>query len=169
MEGNLGPTCIVCTENISSSDGHLVTWCGHIWCRLCVNKRFIAACHEEGSFPPRCCNEIDFHQAQPLLDDEVAVLFIQKDREYRSIERLYCHDVRCQQLIQLSPIRHGKVHCEKCGLDTCTRCKGNAHDGICPKDPAHEDFMEAVAQAGFQQCSKCSRVIEKVSGCNHIV
>lgn len=161
--------CTVCTETIPPKDRHLLTQCFHIWCKACVNNRFAVACRQESSFPPRCCEEIDYSQARPLLEGELAALFVEKAREYRSFERLYCHNVQCQKVIQLGKTSHKSIHCEKCGLDTCAHCARKAHENACSEDPDLVSFLQAVTQAGFQQCSRCKTFIEKSLGCNHIV
>lgn len=169
METVSSLNCLICTETIPPTENHLLTWCGHFWCRACVNKGFSAACEVEDLYPPRCCQQINFTQARHLLDEEVAALYAQKRIEYSSGSRLYCHNVTCQRFLQPNPTGQYNVPCPKCELDTCTRCRSKGHEGGCPSDPEHEIFMHAVAEAGYRQCGNCKRMIEKVSGCNHIV
>lgn len=163
-----GPRCLICTEKFPYAADHLVTWCGHVWCKACVNRRVRAACENEELYPPKCCQQIEFGQVRGLLDEDLLILYTRKHDEYSSTTRLYCHNITCQEFLQPGSTDLNKVHCSKCGLDTCSRCNRKAHDGVCPSDLEHETFIEAVSRAGFQQCSTCKCTVEKVTGCDHI-
>lgn len=164
-----GPQCLICTENIPYRDSHLLTWCGHIWCKACVNRRVQVACENEEMYPPTCCRKIELNQVRGLLEDDLLSLYTQKQDEYSSATRLYCHNITCQEFLQPDLANRNQAHCSKCGLDTCSRCKSKAHDGTCPSDLEHQTFVEAALRAGFQQCSTCRFTVEKVAGCNHIM
>lgn len=161
-------TCLICIATIPSTAESFQTSCGHTWCKGCLSQGVAIACQQEDSFPPKCCTEITVEQARKFLDKQLLNLFLVKKIEYGTRERLYCHNPACQRFLQQAEASRLDIKCPKCNLSTCGTCKAKAHQGYCRANEDDQSFRAAVAQAGYQQCSSCKRVIEKVAGCNHI-
>lgn len=157
-------SCLICTEAINVRPHSLLMKCGHRWCRECINRGFDLACREEQSFPPRCCDRITLQDALPFLRPDLVDRFRQREQELGTNDRLYCHRPSCQQIL-LRTVK--TVHCFACGSITCAECKGEGHEGLCTNRD-DEGFKAAVSAAGFQQCRRCKRMVEKSGGCNHI-
>ena len=143
--------------------------CDHTYCRRCVNKLFEGAAENESNFPPKCCGEtITLENTRGFLTPGIYNSFQRRSEEFSTTNRTYCSDPECVTFISPNTIVDDKAKCPACRKLTCTVCKAAAHEGDCPEDPAFKSFMAAAAEAGFQQCQDCKRVIELTQGCNHI-
>lgn len=158
--------CLICTDSIDIQSLSFLANCGHRWCQECLEQRIDLACREEHSFPPRCCFEITLEDVQLFLPPDLFDRFYRRRQELGTADRLYCHKTTCQQLL---PRSAEKIQCWECGSWTCALCKEAGHEGPCPVVPAEEEFKAAAAEAGYQQCRKCKRMVEKTSGCHHMV
>lgn len=161
--------CGICGDETSSME-FLRMACGELYCDDCIIRLFKAAVNDESLFPPKCCKEaIPFGKVHHLFTREFQALFHDREMEFGAHVRIYCHKRTCSQFIGHCVSEARKVVCPHCGSETCMDCKAAAHDGACPEDPAMISLMETAAQEGYRQCFKCMRLIERKSGCNHMM
>ncbi len=160
--------CVVCDHE--KEDINLMTApCGHPYCGRCVNKLFDRATKEESNFPPKCCGEtITLEDSALFLSPDIYSKYQERSEEFSLTNRTYCFDYECGTFIPPKANVGDKAKCPTCQRWTCIGCKAAAHEGDCPEDPADQSLMAAAAEAGFQKCQECKRVIELTQGCNHI-
>lgn len=160
--------CVVCGHQVEGLS-IMTAPCGHTYCVKCVNKLFDCAAEDEFSFPPKCCGQIITQEnAERFLSPDIYRKFQERSEEFSTTNRTYCSDPKCVTFISSNATVGGKAQCPACQKLTCTACKAEAHEGDCTDDPVVQSFMTAAAEAGFQQCGECKRMIERTQGCNHI-
>lgn len=165
----LKPECMFCSERKADETVKEFT-CGESACRQCLNDAFDGATHDESRFPVRCSHrEILASEVSGFLYRAVSAAYEQKALEYRSKNRTYCFDPTCARWIPPHGILGERATCTSCHMVTCAICKGKAHEGDCPDDPAHQAFLIASRKRGYRQCNGCMRMVELSLGCNHIV
>ncbi|QRV89019.1 E3 ubiquitin-protein ligase [Ceratobasidium sp. AG-Ba] len=55
---------------------------------------------DESLFPPRCCNkQISFQDVRAIFSPQLIRAFEQKAEEYKTTNRLYCHNPRCSAFL----------------------------------------------------------------------
>ena len=163
-------SCVVCTTDIPSCVENLVTSCGHNWCKSCLQQRFEMACEDEASYPPRCCDEIRLEQAKRFISKETYDLFVEKTAEFSTRHRLYCHRPSCNKFLQQTTTSKASIKCHSCKSRTCGFCQNKAHTwSKCKQSRSDRDFIADAKEGGLQQCPGCKRVVEKSSGCNHMM
>ena len=160
--------CVVCQDEVEESIS-MEAPCGHTYCIGCVNKLFDRAAKYEINSPPKCCGKvITLEEAELFLFPDIYNKFQESSEEFSTTNRTYCSDPECVTFIPPKAIDDNKAKCPACQKMTCTTCNAKAHDGDCLEDPAAHSFLTTAAEAGFQQCRQCKRVIELNEGCNHI-
>ena len=160
--------CVVCGDEVKESNT-MTAPCGDTYCGGCVDELFDRAAKHELDFPPKCCGQlITLEGARLFLSPAIHDKFQEKSEEFSTRNRTYCFDPMCLSFISPKAIDDDKAKCPACQKSTCTMCKGEAHEGDCPEDPASQGLMTAVAEAGYQQCHECKSIIELNEGCHHI-
>ena len=160
--------CVVCQDDHEGSN-IMTAPCGDTYCVTCVNDLFDRAATYEFNFPPRCCGRIlTLENAERFLSTKTYSKFQERSEEFQTPRRTYCSDPECVTLIPTGEIEDEKARCPACQKLTCIVCKAEAHEGGCPEDPAVQSLLATAAEAGFQQCRECKRIIELMYGCNHI-
>lgn len=145
------------------------TPCGHFYCQECIQTVFELSATDETLFPPRCCRETTPLQSVKIhLSSAVVQIFEEKSIEFRTSNRTYCSRPACSSFIAADKISGERALCGKCGTQTCTICKNNAHDGNCPQDIATQQVLETAREHGWQECYNCRRLVELDVGFNHI-
>ena len=145
------------------------TPCGHFYCQECIQILFELSTTDETLFPPRCCREpIPLQSVKIYLNSTVVRIFEEKSIEFETSDRTYCSWPTCSLFIAAVNITDERASCKKCGTQTCTICKNNAHDGDCPEDIATQQALEAAREHGWQRCYNCRRLVELDVGCNHM-
>ena len=123
-------------------------------------------------FPPRCCNErIQLHHARKVLPMTMITRFAEKETEYGTPNRTYCH--RCNTFIP-PQIQDGnneataRAVCPSCQAATCTGCKAESHLGACREDEHQGQLRRLTQEMNWKVCPSCNIVVERTGGCNHI-
>ena len=80
----------------------------------------------------------------------------------------YCCSIECAQFIRAKDIKNDVGTCVFCKNNTCVLCKGEEHDGLCPKDPHVVLLMDIANRSRWQQCSRCKNMVELAVGCFHM-
>ncbi|CAA9960022.1 RING finger domain containing protein [Pyrenophora teres f. maculata] len=178
-------SCMVCGSEESEVDLLLSVPCGRHWvCPDDVASFFEHATNNESLFPPKCCDQIlmlaDYEDHVPF---DVAWAYQEKEQgEYAILAkfRVYCGHPPCATF--LHPTSHLEdadtrtayaiCEAEGCGKFTCTKCRALIQDGIenheCKKDEEQENFKQAAAEKGYQECTGCGAIVELIEACNHI-
>lgn len=160
--------CAACNDKVSQFHTMRAP-CGHTYCRICVKELFDRAAKHEINFPPKCCDQvITLEEAGLFLSLDIYDKFQEKSEEFSTINRTYCSDPECVTFIPPKAIDNQKAKCPACQKLTCIACKAKAHEGDCPEDPAVQSLLTTAAEAGFQQCRQCKRMIDLIDGCHHI-
>lgn len=144
--------------------------CDHDFCPSCLENIFRASMTDKSMFPPSCCNRpIPINKAWIHLKDDFVQEFKRKTNESQEMtEKIYCRSTGCLALISKSDISGDVAKCPRCRTLTCTFCKGESHDGVCPKDKGSQELLDVARQRGWQRCYKCRHMVERSYGCNHI-
>ncbi|KAL6816131.1 hypothetical protein V8C40DRAFT_254541 [Trichoderma camerunense] len=161
--------CLACMEDVPFSET-VQCPCSHQYCRACIAKLFRAAMSDESLFPPRCCGQsIPLGMNQIFLPEELVREYREKELEYSTPDRMYCHRPSCSAFIPQQSIRGDTAVCTKCLKKTCTHCKGKSHKkDHCPEDAATLDLLRIAKENGWQRCYKCRTLVDLRTGCNHI-
>lgn len=161
--------CLACMEDVPFSET-VQCPCSHEYCRACIAKLFKAAMSDESLFPPRCCGQsIPLAMNQIFLPAELVREYREKELEYSTPNRTYCHRPSCSAFIPQQSIQGDIAVCTKCRKKTCTHCKGKSHKkDHCPEDAATLDLLRIASENGWQRCYSCRTLVDLSTGCNHI-
>ncbi|KAF7973718.1 hypothetical protein HWV62_14410 [Athelia sp. TMB] len=167
-----GQNCVSCMDPIRGTQVRAP--CGHYYDIACVKDLFHAAIRDESLFPPRCCRtEISFAHVRPHLTAANATLFVEKQTELATPNRVYCANPACSRF--LGPRNTGffarLLHCPGCATDTCPGCKGKVERGIrheCKPDQTDQQLLDLSRTAGWARCPGCETMIELNLGCFHM-
>ncbi|KAI4148600.1 MAG: hypothetical protein LQ341_001531 [Variospora aurantia] len=175
LQNNLGQvhskTCVICLEVQPAELLVHMPHCGHAYCPECLKKIFQNAMRSESLFPAWCCTQsIPIDKFEYLFTKEFMDGYRDREIEFTSPVRLYCHMRTCSQFIgHLAPAEGRKVTCPRCNSATCFDCKAPYHGGECPEDWSKNLVMAFAAKKGYQQCHECERLVERISGCKIII
>ncbi|KAF2683499.1 hypothetical protein K458DRAFT_453098 [Lentithecium fluviatile CBS 122367] len=144
----------------------------HRYCIDCMKHVFIRATKEEPYHPPRCCGQqIPLEAFEQHMTVEEVEAFKLAGVEFSTPDRVYCSNRQCGRFIHLERVDMGmnRATCECCSQLTCSACKNAYHgDTACPDDPALRQAQELARGEGWQSCPTCHRLVDIISGCNHI-
>jgi hypothetical protein len=158
--------CTACTDTYPEWD--IVRFpCEHYYCAKCVAELFESAAKDESRFPPKCCGKaIPLSVVKGSLTSVQILRFERKSIEYATPNRTYCSS--CSTFIEPNSIEGDVAACVQCYQKTCVNCKYKSHEGECPEDTALDSLVKKAQEKGWQRCFKCKRMVERVSGCNHM-
>ncbi|KAL8776440.1 MAG: hypothetical protein Q9213_008274 [Squamulea squamosa] len=167
-QSELQGVCIVCQDRFQQRKLlHLA--CGHDYCHECMVALFNNAMKDESLFPPRCRKQVvPLAMVQRHFAPGFSKTFRKRQVEMNTPNRTYCCTKSCSVFIEPSNIEGDKATCPDCKIQTCIICKGCAHQGDCPEDPAMISLMATAAQEGYKQCPSCRLLVELTFGCNHM-
>ncbi|KAF9447650.1 hypothetical protein P691DRAFT_802133 [Macrolepiota fuliginosa MF-IS2] len=171
--------CLVCGDSLLPQEG-LGAPCGHLYCKGCIVDLVTAYCKDDSLHPLRCCttpipsSEIE----QILVGASELNLFREKEEEYNTpfSNRVYCPRRECNQFIKLAtkPTSVSTTtvltRCPACTTLVCLLCKERAHPGERCEDGKNTIRLQELAkEKGWQTCSNCHRIVEKIDGCLHMI
>ena len=147
--------------------------CSHFYCNDCLLTMVTMFLKGE-SPPPKCCNQlISGPGMKTAIGSTVDQKLKEKLIEFNDPDKTYCSNERCSRYIVfkrsfLSRLTTRRIYTCVCGFRTCRKCKSSAHSGLClhPWDAAFE-WMKMISR--WQDCFNCGRVIERISGCTHMM
>ncbi|KAF1935682.1 hypothetical protein EJ02DRAFT_460159 [Clathrospora elynae] len=178
------PVCPQCGD--ATNDIKFST-CGHVTCRECFDHQLQVASSDLTSnhFPLMCWHETceqpiaisDLRKCAtgPMIDALFKASLTYHIRSFPDIYR-NCRTADCRSVY----LRNGSYEiftCPTCLTQTCTLCHAKPHVGwTCAEYDTHvrktqhnEHLLDSYkAIAGTKDCPKCSTLIEKVDGCNHV-
>ena len=146
-------------------------------CHDCLKRLFTMSVTDPAHMPPKCCkaDHIPLKHVEKLFDNKFKVKWNKKYQEYTTKNRLYCPVRGCGEWIKPASITtdsHGRKYgkCGRCKTKVCATCNGKYHiSKDCPKDEATKAFAEIAKKEGWRRCTNCTAMIERKSGCNHII
>lgn len=148
--------------------------CGHFWCSSCIVRRFTRI-RNQTEWPVRCHPTscvISLETAKSFLQDEDIRRLTPLIEEFETavMDRVYCSNTKCSTFIARRDTESRIAHCEACQTDTCSDCKGTAHESDeCPLP--NQDEQKALITSyneRWQRCTRCGQMCERVSGCSSI-
>lgn len=177
--------CPICLCDV---DTPVVLGCGHATCSSCL-QHFVNSASGATKYPLTCMgNDAKCGTPIPIpyiqrfvtpaafnkLLKAIFVAYIAK----RPHKLRYCSTADCEQVYRVTP-RPRTIHCPACLASVCSACKAeDGHDGIScresrnQRDPVHQERLaeEWMASQGgrVRRCPRCSVLMEKVDGCNHM-
>lgn len=166
--------CVVCLDTITGGRVHAP--CGHDFDLPCIRNLFKAAVRDESSFPPRCCYlSIPLVSVQPHLPSDLVNLYVERDKESGTLNRVYCSRQKCSRFLG-ARLKDTTLHCPApdCLTHTCGWCKvdvtpGNATTHKCTDNGDVDQQIFNISQhEGWVRCPGCGRLIELNQGCYHI-
>lgn len=162
--------CGSCMDIMDPSKMNFLTApCGDTYCGTCVVFLFTRSLTDETLFPPRCCNQpIPAEESRVFLEAELLKRFLAKMVEFENPNPTHCHRSKCAAFIPPKFVRDDIGTCVRCQEQTCAFCKDSAHSGDCPQDTATQELLVFAKTVGWQRCTSCRRLVDLVSGCNHI-
>lgn len=162
--------CVSCLDKFQLSDIPKIT-CSHLYCQGCITKVFELFIEGENSFPPQCCGKaMESTEIQDVIGLDMAQSYEDRKIEFNDPKKTYCSNPNCSRYILPRYIRRRVGTCEHCLTRTCVECGKPKHSGYCRyENDVNDDLLEEMAKRErWQRCSKCSRIIERISGCFHI-
>jgi len=184
--GHSSNSFIECEICCSSVPWEMITGlqCGHMFCIQCWTEYLTTKIMDEGASQliecPGACNiVVDDHTVMTLITDPRVKLkyqhlitnsFVQCNRLLR-----WCPSPNCNNAIKVQHVEARPVKC-KCSHEFCFNCCEKVHDPVkchlikkwmkkCVDDSETNNWMIAKTK----ECPKCSAIIEKDGGCNHVV
>ncbi|KAG6019059.1 hypothetical protein E4U41_003416 [Claviceps citrina] len=150
-------SCTACSSDVPASDTVRCP-CSHTYCRDCMTELFTIALDDASLFPPRCCRQPipPGLLSQGFLPGTVLATFAEKELEYATPNRTYCHVRTCSAFVPPASVRDDVATCGRCRARTCTICKAEAHAGHdCPSDEPTQDVLRLASRQGWQRCFSC--------------
>ncbi|GMJ10616.1 hypothetical protein like AT5G60250 [Hibiscus trionum] len=190
----LKETCVICFEDVDTTQMFSVDGCFHRYCFSCMKQHVevkllnatVAGCPHEG-----CNSEVTIDSCGKFLDPKLVKIMSNRKKE-ASIpvsEKVYCAFPTCSALMSKSEVlqytktvflgaeHSGARKCVKCDLFFCINCKVPWHYYMTCSDYkrrypylAKEDamFNSLANKRKWRECIKCKNVVELAEGCYHI-
>lgn len=165
-------TCTRCIHTYPTPQVYAFGRCGHMYCQKCLLYRFQTALRNQSDFPVRCCDTtVEIEQTSKYLPEKTAKQYKAKVFEYRAEHRTYCHIKKCSAFIPSYSVFEKRAICPACMESTCTDCKWEWHEGDCMAENMRDDpeMVQLARLNGWRKCPHCGNLVEKDSGCNHMV
>jgi E3 ubiquitin-protein ligase RNF144 len=158
--------CIVCGDEQHREE--LLWPCEHGYCDTCLQDGFKNALTSKT--PLKCCNKaLDINDCFNL-PAEFVTAYGEMMLELSTPNPMYCCNVQCAKFLPPRSIVGDVGTCEKCGRQTCRHCRRQTHPGAFCKEDKETEAVKNLAKAkGWKTCPGCNHLIERFTGCLHIV
>lgn len=118
-----------------------------------------------------CMRPVPVNRLRGVLSNQLYRQYMAMLEELEDPNPAYCCNRACGVFLP-SRLASGPdvIVCPQCARSTCRHCKGKSHDGSeCAKDVAAQKARELARKKGWKACPKCASIVEKSSGCMHMV
>ncbi|KAL7940938.1 hypothetical protein V8C42DRAFT_336270 [Trichoderma barbatum] len=174
------PTCFCEPEEpIRMSCDHV--YCGDCFVQMCMAEmtatREFQICCPKADASGKICNkafslsEIQEHLPSETFDDILAKSFESYITRHPA-DFTYCPTPDCDQVYRITSNgseRSNIFTCKKCLKSTCTICHTSHPGKPCSKTNASSALSNRTKEElGIKGCPRCSRLMEKIDGCNHM-
>ena len=141
----------------------------HTYCRTCLTDFFKSALVNTNLFPPRCCKiPVLLETCRAMLPKDLTKDFDLKVEELSTPNPMHRWNANYSKFIRPNDVKAEVGTCAYCKDKTCVRCKRKAHVGLCPSDPHVQLLMDVAKRSRWQQCTKCSNMVELAQVCSHM-
>ncbi|KAL6786485.1 hypothetical protein J3E68DRAFT_215692 [Trichoderma sp. SZMC 28012] len=160
--------------------------CDHVYCsdcfvQMCVaemtaDREFQICCPKADATGKICKKAFSLSEIQEHLPSETFEDILEKSFESyitrHPADFKYCETPDCGQVYRVTS--HGSDHptiftCKKCLKSTCTICHTSHPGKPCTKgNPSSALSNKMKEELGIKGCPRCSRLIEKTDGCDHM-
>eukprot|EP00475_Leptophrys_vorax_P044252 TRINITY_DN8798_c0_g1_i1.p1 TRINITY_DN8798_c0_g1~~TRINITY_DN8798_c0_g1_i1.p1 ORF type:complete len:380 (-),score=76.31 TRINITY_DN8798_c0_g1_i1:61-1200(-) len=175
-----------------------LTDCKHRFCTACIHYWIIAQM-QRGKFSSadlkclteKCPNELPLQLIEHCLNDQelIELRRLKKLTDvYRNPDLMFCgnqehcDNVLVKRFCDKEMFLWGKLHCGKCGFDTCVDCGQEFHhrdvkfplqkyfckSNQCGTKQLDDKFQQWKNKRPVKRCPACRRFIHKLKGCNHV-
>ena len=158
--------CAVCLEPVFRHYAANLS-CKHSFCIECLQQGLNSMMAGNGEF--RCCGKyIPLPLVQQFGNPKSEALLAYKSwlAEASSKNPFYCCEKACSAFIPSYLFRNGLARCMKCGMNTCTNCRGRQHEGICGYEL--KQFNNLAKVNNWKFCPTCRHLVERTYGCDHM-
>ena len=158
--------CIVCGDEQHREE--LLRPCEHGYCESCLQDGFKNALTSRT--PLKCCKGVLSIDDCSGLSTEFVAAYEEMMLELTTPNAIYCCNAQCATFLPPSAIVGDVGLCGKCRTQTCRHCRKLLHPGtFCKEDKETKAVKELAKKKGWKTCPGCNHLIERQSGCLHMV
>ncbi|KAI9866830.1 MAG: hypothetical protein M1813_000772 [Trichoglossum hirsutum] len=164
-KGNI-EECIVCGDEHLGEE--LVRPCEHGYCDGCLQDGFKNALASKAPF--KCCKKALGIEGCPGLSTEFVAEYEEMMLELSTPNPMYCCNAQCAKFLAPRAIVGDIGTCSRCRSQTCRHCRRRTHPGtFCVEDKETEAVKGLAKVKGWKTCPGCNHLIERQSGCLHMI
>jgi hypothetical protein len=158
--------CVVCGDE-QHRDG-LLRPCEHGYCESCLQDGFKNALISK--MPFKCCKKALSVKSCSGLSTDFEAEYEEMMLELSTPSPMYCCNAQCAKFLPPQAIVGDIGTCKKCKSQTCRHCRQQTHPGtFCKEDKETKAVKDLAASKGWKTCPGCNHLIERQSGCLHII
>jgi hypothetical protein len=158
--------CVVCGDENHREE--FLRPCEHGYCEECLQEGFKNALKSKSLL--KCCKK-------NLSVDDCTGLGAKFVEGYKELmlelttkNPMYCCNASCAKFLPPSAIVGEIGTCKGCKTQTCRHCRKLVHPGVfCEEDQETKAVKELALQKGWKMCPGCNHLIERQSGCLHMI
>ncbi|KAF3915254.1 hypothetical protein ABW20_dc0110442 [Dactylellina cionopaga] len=166
FQGEKSYKCTICGDTFLGFELQRLN-CGHRHCSECLERNYQYVLDNPASYPAKCCKGLPLTDTSFVLSDAQMRVVLELQQTHEASKIISCFS--CQGDIYLSDIGKDAAYCIKCHKLTCTTCRKEMHQDLCPEDPETDSLRNLAKEEGWTQCPKCNRLIHRTAGCNSMV
>jgi len=158
--------CIVCGDENHKEE--FLRPCEHGYCEGCLQEGFKNALASKTLL--KCCKKNLNVDICTGLGAKFGSEYKELILELTTTNPMYCCNASCAKFLPSSAIVGEIGTCKDCKTQTCRHCKKLVHPGVfCEEDKETKAVKELAIQKGWKTCPGCNHLIERQSGCLHMI